>query len=229
VFLAVLTLTKVLCHIFAMQVKRRFGALNASLKARVTTSGLCTQAKSLGQRVESFFKTPKIEFRKTVKEKLIGFVDPDSTNDSFETRLNQLQEAFDKFVYQLEKVENEDFFEAIYNKFIQVRKSITRFNQAFKIIFNNIPYTNNNTYLSESHERELLKFLVKNLQKLVQGLKDVFPNSDFKDFGFELHSSVPTLIKIFRQPPFGEDLTTLIKQTTNFHFRRDWVFYKIRK
>jgi len=75
----------------------------------------------------------------------------------------------------------------------------------------------------------LLKFLLKNLQKLVQELKDVFPNSEFKDFGFELHSSVPLLINIFRQPLFGIDPTTLIKQNTNFHFGRDWVFYKIRK
>lgn len=211
-----------------MQVKQRFGALNASLKARVTTSNLCAQAKSLRQRVESLVKTPKIEFRKTVKEKLIGFVDPDSTNDSFEIRLNQLQEAFDKFVYQLEddaKQGGEAFSSS--NSFGV--ETITRFNQAFKIIFNNIPYTRNNLYLSESHERELLKFLLKNLQKLAQELQRVFPNSDFKDFGFELHSSVPTLIEIFSQPLYGKDPTTLIKQNTNFHFGRDWVFYKIRK
>jgi hypothetical protein len=51
----------------------------------------------------------------------------------------------------------------------------------------------------------------------------------FLNFGFELHSSVLLLIEIFTQPPFGQDLTTLIKQNTNFHFGRDWVFYKIRK
>jgi len=210
-----------------MQVKPRLGALNASLKTRVTTSGLCAQAKSLRQRVKSLVKTPKNEFRKTVKEKLIGFVDPDSTNDSFETRLNQLQEAFDKFVYQLEDDEKQDG-EAFFISNSYGVETITRFNQAFKIIFNNIPYTKNNLYLSESHERELLKFLVENLQKLVQKLQRVFPNSDFKDFGFELHSSVPLLINIFRQPLFGIDPTTLIKQNTNFHFGRDWVFNEIR-
>jgi hypothetical protein len=206
-----------------MKVIPWLGALSNSGRAMVTSSGLRAKAIILGQRVKSLCQTPKIEFRKTVKEKLIGFVNPDSTNDSFGSRLNQLQEAFDKFVYQLEDDAKQDGEAFVISNSYGV-ETITRFNQAFKIIFNNIPYTKNDLYLSDSHEKELLKFLVENVQKLEQELKGVFP-----DFGFELHSSVPLLIKIFSQRYFGEDLTTLIKQNTNFHFGRDWVFYKIRK